>query len=81
MSDATVAIIWIGLSVVTGITVWIALITRARNIQAGAIGAHEDRYRQLAEQTATVQERLVTTIAELNQRVGAIEAVLREVSD
>jgi hypothetical protein len=81
MSDATVAIIWIGISVVVGITVSIALITRARNIQARAIGAHEDRYRQLAEESATVQENLATTIAEMNQRVGAIESVLREVSD
>jgi hypothetical protein len=81
MSDATVIILWIGIAVVVGVTVSIALITRARTIQAREIGGHEDRYQQLAEKTATAQEHVTTAIAELNQRFTAIETLLRQVSD
>jgi hypothetical protein len=73
--------LWIGISVVVGITVSIWLITRARTIQAKAIGAHDHRYQQLVEKTATAQEHVTTAVAELGQRFTAIESLLRQVSD
>lgn len=79
MSDATVALIWITIFVVVGIVVSIGLLTRAHNIRVRHLGTHEDRYRHLAEETATAHEQVATVVADLNRRVEAIETILKEV--
>jgi prepilin signal peptidase PulO-like enzyme (type II secretory pathway) len=67
------------ISVVGGFVGRAAMKTSAVKAQAQADAEHSLRYQELAEQCAAVQQQLAAELGRLNERVGAIEKLLRDV--
>lgn len=79
MSDPWIAAIYVTAFVVIGVIIAVVVLARARTAQALADADNAERYRSLAEQSATSQQQAAAELARLSERVAAVEKLLREV--
>jgi len=79
MTDPWLAAVYAVAFIAAGAVVAIWLFTRARSVRAEVAHEHAEQYRELAARSATAQEQVASELANLRERVSAIEKLLEDV--